>query len=454
MSKIIVAGAGHGGVVAAMLLAKEGHDVTVYEKSSEGECGLDQRDSLDATALDYAEIEIPEHFNAPSNQITFVPLDKEVSPVTIPVNENYRNLTVERKEFINYLISLAKEAGAKFVYNTEIESPVMLGSRIAGIKTNLGEITGDLIIDACGLHSTLRENLPEFTHIERETGPYDTLHAYRAYFKKIPGVPDPENKYNLYILEDGTEGFRWAITEENFVDVLLIRFPELTYSDVAEGLRIVNEFNPQMDKEMIRGGKFTEIPVRQPLSVMVADGYAAIGDAAFMTYAVKGSGMAYSIKAAKMLADTVIEDSEGLYNAETLWNYEKRFFKEIGFSACNIAIAKNLLPFMTAKEVNDMFKMGLISTDELEALIRGEMPKAKIPAYIRDKIKILGDVPEFRGHMMNLLGWVGKFATTVEPGFPEKYSRENVIKWAEKYNKFFYSIKRKDEEQLTEIKED
>ena len=72
----------------------------------------------------------------------------------------------------------------------------------------------------------------------------------------------------------------------------------------------------------------------------------------------------------------------------------------------------------------------------------------------RDKIKILGDVPEFRSHMMNLLGWVGRFATTVEPVFPEKYNRENVIKWAEKYNKFFYSIKRKDEEQLTEIKED
>ena len=40
MSKFIVAGAGHGGVVAAMKLARAGHDVTIFEKSKEG-CILD-----------------------------------------------------------------------------------------------------------------------------------------------------------------------------------------------------------------------------------------------------------------------------------------------------------------------------------------------------------------------------------------------------------------------------
>ena len=38
MSKFIVAGAGHGGVVAAMKLARAGHDVTIFEKSKEVSC--------------------------------------------------------------------------------------------------------------------------------------------------------------------------------------------------------------------------------------------------------------------------------------------------------------------------------------------------------------------------------------------------------------------------------
>lgn len=34
--KILVAGAGHGGLAAAALLAKDGHSVTVFEKNTRG----------------------------------------------------------------------------------------------------------------------------------------------------------------------------------------------------------------------------------------------------------------------------------------------------------------------------------------------------------------------------------------------------------------------------------
>ena len=40
-NKIIVAGGGHGGIAAAMLLAKKGYDVTVYEKNAEDKMGYD-----------------------------------------------------------------------------------------------------------------------------------------------------------------------------------------------------------------------------------------------------------------------------------------------------------------------------------------------------------------------------------------------------------------------------
>ena len=45
--KIIVAGAGHGGLTAAGLLAEKGFDVTIYERGQKGKLGYDWTDIFD-----------------------------------------------------------------------------------------------------------------------------------------------------------------------------------------------------------------------------------------------------------------------------------------------------------------------------------------------------------------------------------------------------------------------
>ena len=57
--KIIVAGLGHGGIAAAALIAKQGHDVTVYEKKSEGTLGYDWTDIFAPQALEIAGMKMP-----------------------------------------------------------------------------------------------------------------------------------------------------------------------------------------------------------------------------------------------------------------------------------------------------------------------------------------------------------------------------------------------------------
>ena len=437
MSVITVAGAGTGGLVAAMKLASQGHDVTVYERLSEQDCGYEQKDAFDATAMEYAGIEIPDDFIAPGNDITFYPLDENIEPITTPSPENYKNITVDRKVLFRYLCSLAKDAGAKFVFETEITAPIILGSRICGIKTSAGDIYSDLVIDACGMNSPLRKNMPEFTAIDRETETHDYLHAYRAVFDRTPDVTEFGERYKIYINSD--TGFTWIITEEDCVDVLIVDFNEIPFSMVADRLHKISLRNPQMGKNMIKNGKFMSIPIRQPLAVLVADGYAAVGDSAYMTYAAKGSGIAYSIKAGTMLANTVSLDEQGLFEAETLWDYQKTFYKEIGFDACRIALVKNLLPYMTADEINEIFKLRLVTSEELEKLINGDYQKSKLPGMIMDKIKLIGDLPEFRSQLLMLAGWFGKFAV-IEPFLPGKYSREDADKWRDRYNKFFESV--------------
>ncbi|MBR6940121.1 MAG: NAD(P)-binding protein, partial [Clostridia bacterium] len=52
MRKIIVAGAGHGGLVAACRLAEAGYDVTVVEKKERNETGHDWHDCIWKPAFD------------------------------------------------------------------------------------------------------------------------------------------------------------------------------------------------------------------------------------------------------------------------------------------------------------------------------------------------------------------------------------------------------------------
>lgn len=443
MSEIIVAGAGHGGLVAALKLAELGHKVTVYEKFGRVNLGHDQKDPVDASFFDYAGITYPEGWKAPNNVITLVPIDKDVEPVTLPEENGATTLIVERRELLAFLIDLCERAGVNFEFGCEVREPVVLGSRVIGIMTSKGIRLADLVIDACGIDSPVRRNLPEFMYIQRELGNFDRLHVYRAYYERVEGKPDPQNRYYIYVNENGTVGFTWLITEPDCIDVLIARFPEFTEDDIKKNMDFLCEENEHVSRNFIRGGKVVDIPVRQPLAVFVADGYAAIGDCACMTIPIKGSGIGYSIMAGTILAKTVEEDTDGLFNCDTLWKYEHDFFRETGFNACTIAVEKNLLPYLTAKDVSDFIASGLLTGEELAELSVdkiGYLRKNNIVSTLKNKFKLLNEMPELRNKGLKVVGWLGR-EKLVEPLFPTKYDRESVAKWAEHYNEFFESIK-------------
>lgn len=441
MAKILVAGCGHGGLVAAWKLAAAGHSVTVYEKKARRALGYEEKDSFDAAAMRYAGIEIPDHYWAENNRLTFIPLDADAPALTMPKVEPSTTLTVDRRMLLADLIALAEGAGVQFVFECEIKAPIVLGNRVAGFETAQGPVIGDLVIDACGVYSPLRSQLPAFMHIEREPGPWSVLHTYRAYFRRDTQTRQPETPYNVYLTDDGTVGLSWVVTGETDVDILVARFGAVDAQDL---LHVMHEFrvrNPHLTMQQIRGGRTADIPVRQPLAILVADGYAAVGDAAFMTYALKGSGIAYSLIAGTILAESVLADTTGFYTIESLWEYERRFFRVVGFDACRIAVMKNLLPFIKAQEVSDLFKRGLLTSEELAAFSGvGGMKKTKLLTLANEKLRMLGEFPEFRAKLRNLIVWLGRMAV-LEPTFPNKYTPEDAAKWAERYNEFFDSIR-------------
>ena len=195
---------------------------------------------------------------------------------------------------------------------------------------------------------------------------------------------------------------------------------------------------------MIKGGGIVDIPIRQPLSIMVADGYAAIGDAAFMTIPIKGSGIGYSMRAGKMLAECVMEDENGLYNEETLWKYQIEYFDEVGSTSAVLAIIKNLFPVITQEDLIYFFGEGLVTSDDLEKF-GSEAGLSKIiaslrPGELRDKAKKLIGNQNVRRMLTGTAKNIAMYKI-VEQSLKENFSSAAAKKWADAYDNFFESIK-------------
>lgn len=360
--KIIVAGLGHGGIAAAAQLAKAGFDVTVYEQKKEGTLGYDWTDIFAPDALGIAGMDMPaeDKYEYKEDMTFFGPKSKVALRQSVP--EGQAEIKMERRDIYEHFINHALDCGVKIVYECAVEGPIILGNRVVGIKTEKGDVYGDLVIDSCGLNSPVRRNLPESFGIEKDAARNEKISIYRAFFN-VASDEEPAAKFKVMLFKDGIKGISWIASEEKYTDLLIGRFEDLDMPEAERFARELRKENPRLGEEVVRGGQLVEIPVRQPLSIMVADGYAAIGDSAFMTVPVIGSGIANSLKASKILANTVIKDKNRSFSAETLWGYQTGFYKSLGSGLAPLACVKLLLLTLTPDEVDYLFDKEILTED-------------------------------------------------------------------------------------------
>ena len=445
MSRVIVAGAGHGGLVAAYHLAAKGEDVTVYERSSRENLGYDWQDSYDYKCFSYAELPIPEMGMKDRVPMTFVPSTDPYISFSQGKQTGKYSLHMYRKDIYNHLINLCQKVGVKFSFDTEIYSAIIFGNRVCGIRTSQGDMLGDMVIDAAGMYSPVKNSLPEYMDIHCDFAGCEVLHAYRAYYEKNTNYPDPENEYQVIFNENGDIGLSWVVTREEHVDILVGRFGELNLKMAQKGVENLRKDFPHIGEKIVHGGLIADIPVRQPISVFVADGYAAIGDSACMTIPVIGSGLTNSIMAGKMLADAMLADERKTYTAEILWEYEKQYYKEIGNSCGAFALFKNMMNSLSPEDIIFLIEEQIVTTDDISSNVNDSslvdmlLSGGLTITSLLGKAKKIKNNDELFKKIVALAANAAKLQT-VKVAFPNDYNAEDVHKWAEKYEAFFDSI--------------
>lgn len=435
--KIIVAGLGHGGIAVAALLARRGYSVTVYEMKSEGTLGYDWTDIFDPKSLGVAEIPMPpEDKYVYKEDMTFCgPCGNNPLTQHVPLEE--KEIKMERKDIYTHLINNALDSGVEIVYDCEVYGPIMDGERVVGIKTAKGDMLGDLVIDSCGCNSPVRRNLPKSLGVQNEIDKAHKIRIYRAFYNKASD--EPTDKFKIILFAGGEPGINWVASEEEYTDVLIGRFDDFDIDEVNATTAALRKKNPRLGTERLRGGQFVEIPIRHTLSVPVADGYAAIGDSAFMPIPLIGSGMANAFRAAKILSDTIEADVNDEFTAATLWDYAVKYHKQLGAGLATLECVRSALLQLKPQDVEYCFESGVVNESDI-TMGAGFSNITDLFGFdfndIKHKIKCLANNMPMVKKLGVSVANMGK-VMVIAKQMPEIWDKEKVLTWAEKYDKAF-----------------
>lgn len=428
MKKIIVAGAGHGGITAAFNLVKAGYDVTVYEKANREDLGYDWVDCMRKDDFDETGYIRPDDSN-------FLPIADQgyFSPkksVKIVVEKDYggRIGYIERKFLINYIIDGAEKEGVKFFFNTPVVCTLYDSNRVTGIRIKENgeekDVLADMVIDAAGMNSPVRSTLPESFGVRRKPFSDETFCTWRGSFKKTKDFT-AEPKNTIYFYHCGKSGMDWAINEDDSIDILIGGFGSLSDKEINDALADFRKDYPIEDK-VARGGTKDCIPLGRFLSVMVCNSYAAVGNSAFMTEPLSGSGIDMSMRAGKLLADTVIE-ANGDYSTKNLWKYNYLAYKKLAEKQYNNLIVKSFISVLTPDDVDFFFEKKVLTAKEIGG---GGNTKYTFKDIV-PKLVLLSKPKVLAGLLK-----VGKKAlllNKVRSAVPEIYSKEAIAQWEKIY---------------------
>ena len=167
--KILIVGAGIGGLVSALCLNKKGYEVEIYEQSEVlSELGAGVQLSPNATrVLDYLELTdvlIPHVYEPRSFQFLNYKTEKIISKrdlgSKIQDDFGFPNFDVHRADLQKVLLNKVEEKGIKIYSNMKV---IDVGNEEnkAYIKINEEKIKADIVIGADGIHSVVREKLFE-----------------------------------------------------------------------------------------------------------------------------------------------------------------------------------------------------------------------------------------------------------------------------------------------------
>ena len=287
---IAVVGAGPAGTWVSVLLARQGHSVTLLDPQVPWEkpCG----GGVTAKAISTLEIFDSDLPRNNIERVTIYFADKE----SVTVMPQQAIAVLSRRDLGKYLLDTAETAGVSVIKSRVTQ----IKSRAGGweLATRDSVLQSDFLIGADGATSLVRRSVG--TALQPED-----LAVTLGYF--IPGNVPPQMK--IYFLPE-FEGYIWSFPRPNHISYGLITRSDPGWTSRAKTL-LSNFIIADLGADVLQQAEFYSAPVpclgprAWKNNQIAGERWALVGDAAGLVDPITGEGIFYAFKSAQLLADTI-----------------------------------------------------------------------------------------------------------------------------------------------------
>jgi flavin-dependent dehydrogenase len=260
-------------------------------------------------------------------------------------------------------------------------------------------ITAKVVVDATGSASILRSGLSINSFIKREIDKDNDLIGTGRYIVEFERASDDETwfdpKYCIIHLDQiiAPGGYSWVFPKgETKMNVGLgvmkklldKRNKLLQRSDTLKSLieqyiaanRAIARPRPSSSPlDADNTFNIWQVPVRRQNDCLVANGFAIIGDSAWMPRPIDAGGIGPALEASVLLGRCLVEAVEsGDFSEEALWRYNVEYVRRRGYQMASFEVLRKYLQTLTNEEISFGMKY-FLSQEDVESIKRREHPR-------------------------------------------------------------------------------
>jgi digeranylgeranylglycerophospholipid reductase len=410
---VIVAGGGMAGLITAAAIgvySKQNQRILVVDRNPPTEPGKKTingwtcGDAVSKRSVDYIASNIGIRYGRPE-------LEHPVEGVLVYSPDHETKVLFEGEGYILNRKILpvrqvedAKKSGVEFQFNIACDRLYSEDGFVRGVMgRNLAEgtpfkKTAKLVIDAAGSATKLRPNLPIRSKIEPSIDRDDLESTGRyIYDFEVSGEDETwfDPRYALIHLDQylAPGGYSWTFPKGKAkVNIGLgVQKKALDLRNARNGRKdglqdLIDAYvrmNKVIKNPVLSPGEHDsgntkgswQVSVRRHNDCLVANGYALVGDAAWMARPIDAGGIGPAIYASVMLGKVAARALEAGDTSEgSLWQYNLDYMTHHGYQMASFEVLRRYLQTLS----NDQISYGMkyfLSEDDISSIVNREHPK-------------------------------------------------------------------------------